>query len=141
CAKFLVPESERKHGRVYHASERAFQKLLRGYEHSLDFVLDHRLPVLFVTLGTIALSVYLYIIIPKGFFPTQDTGRLSGNVQAAQDISFESMRTKLQQYMRIVQQDPAVENVVSFTGGGGGGGGGGRTNTANMVIALKPLSE
>jgi multidrug efflux pump len=137
CAKFLRSESERRHGRLYRASERMFNAMLRGYEHSLDFVLDHRLPVLLITLGTVALSIYLYVIIPKGFFPQQDTGRLNGNVQAAQDTSFEAMQTKLHQFMRIVQQDPAVESVVSFTGGGPGGG---RTNSASLFVSLKPLN-
>ncbi|HEX7421524.1 MAG TPA: efflux RND transporter permease subunit, partial [Thermoanaerobaculia bacterium] len=136
CAKFLRSERDRKHGRLYQINERAFNRLLRGYEHGLDFVLDHRLPVLLVTLLTIGFTVYLYVIIPKGFFPLQDTGRLSGNVQGAQDVSFEALIRKLQIFMRIVQKDPAVDSVVSFTGGGRGGG-----NTASMFISLKPLSE
>jgi len=137
CAKFLVPESERSHGRLYRWSERGYQRILRGYEHALDFVFEHTLPVLLVTMATIGLAIYLYIIIPKGFFPQQDTGRLSGNVQAAQDTSFEALIEKLNRFMAIVGRDPAVENVVSFTGGGGGRGG----SSANMFITLKPLSE
>jgi multidrug efflux pump len=135
CAKFLRSERERQHGRLYRWSERAFDKALRGYAHSLDFVLDHRLPVLLLTLATIGFTIYLYVIIPKGFFPLQDTGRLNGNVQAAQDTSFEALIEKLNAFMRIVRTDPAVENVVSFTGGGRGG------NTASMFVTLKPLSE
>jgi multidrug efflux pump len=135
CAKFLRSEKERKHGRLYRASERAFDHLKSGYEHTLDFVLDHRLPVLLVTLATIGFTVYLYIVIPKGFFPSQDTGRLNGNVQGAQDTSFDALITKLNQFMRIVEKDPAVENVVSFTGGGRGGG-----NSASMFVTLKPLN-
>ncbi|HXH90480.1 MAG TPA: multidrug efflux RND transporter permease subunit [Thermoanaerobaculia bacterium] len=134
CAKFLRSEKERKHGRLYRASERAFDHLRSGYEHTLDFVLDHRLPVLLVTLATIGFTVYLYVVIPKGFFPSQDTGRLNGNVQGAQDTSFDALITKLNQFMRIVEKDPAVESVVSFTGGGRGGG-----NSASMFVTLKPL--
>ncbi len=136
CAKFLTPPGDRKHGRVYQWSENAFETMRRGYEHGLDFVLDHALPVLIVTFATIGFTVYLYVIIPKGFFPQQDTGRLSGNVQGAQDTSFSALIQKLQIFMRIVQKDPAVEGVVSFTGGGRGGG-----NSASMFITLKPLEK
>jgi len=136
CAKFLIPEGERKHGRLYHVSEKAFDKLRRGYEHMLDFVLTNTLPVLLVTFATIGFTIYLYVIIPKGFFPQQDTGRLSGNIQAAQDTSFPALIEKANTFMRIVEKDPAVENVVSFTGGGRGGG-----NSASMFVSLKPLSE
>ena len=113
CAKFLVAESERKHGRIYRWSERAFERLRRGYEHALDFVLANTLPVLLVTFATIGFTIYLYVVIPKGFFPQQDTGRLSGNVQAAQDTSFPALIEKLNLFMQIVRKDPAVENVVS----------------------------
>ena len=136
CAKFLVPESARKHGRIYHTSERVYQRIVLGYQHALDFVLEHTLPVLLVTLTTIGFTVYLYIIIPKGFFPQQDTGRLSGNVQGAQDISFPALIAKLNRAIAIVMKDPAVDTVVSFTGGGRGGG-----NSASMFISLKPLDE
>jgi multidrug efflux pump len=136
CAKFLIPEGERKHGRLYNMSEKAFEKLRGGYEHMLDFVLTNTLPVLLVTFATIGFTVYLYVIIPKGFFPQQDTGRLSGNVQAAQDTSFPALIEKANIFMRIVEKDPAVENVVSFTGGGRGGG-----NSASMFVTLKPLNE
>ena len=134
CAKFLRSSGERSHGRLYHLSERGFDKLRRGYEHGLDFVLAHTLPVLLVTFATIGLTVYLYIIVPKGFFPQQDTGRLTGTVQAAQDTSFPALLEKLNQFMLIVQKDRAVDNVVSFTGGGRGGG-----NTASMFVTLKDL--
>jgi multidrug efflux pump len=136
CAKFLTPANAHKHGRLYHWSENAFNRLLRGYEHALDFVLANTLPVLLVTFVTIGFTVYLYVIIPKGFFPVQDTGRLTGTVQAAQDTSFPALIEKLNAFMRIVGKDPAVENVVSFTGGGRGGG-----NTASMFLTLKPLAE
>jgi multidrug efflux pump len=136
CAKFLTPSGERKHGRIDRWSEKAFDRMRGGYEHALDFVLANTLPVLLVTLATIGFTIYLYVIIPKGFFPQQDTGRLGGNVQAAQDTSFPALLSKLNILMRIVEKDPAVENVVSFTGGGRGGG-----NSASMFISLKPLSE
>ncbi|HEX3067543.1 MAG TPA: multidrug efflux RND transporter permease subunit [Thermoanaerobaculia bacterium] len=134
CAKFLRSEKDRKHGRFYRVSERAFDHLRSGYEHTLDVVLDHRLPVLLVTLATIGFTIYLYIVIPKGFFPSQDTGRLNGNVQGAQDTSFSALIAKLNQFMRIVEKDPAVESVVSFTGGGRGG------SSASMFVTLKPLN-
>jgi multidrug efflux pump len=136
CAKFLTPPGDRKHGRIDQWSENAFEKMRRGYEHGLDFVLDHALPVLLVTFATIGFTVYLYVIIPKGFFPQQDTGRLSGNVQAAQDTSFSALIQKLNIFMRVVEKDPAVDSVVSFTGGGRGGG-----NSASMFITLKDLKD
>ena len=86
-----------------------------------------------VTLGTVCLAVYLYIVVPKGFFPQQDTGRLNGNARASEDISFQAMKQKLAQYVEIVKSDPAVEVVTGFVGG--------RVNTANLNITLKPLSE
>jgi len=135
CARFLTPPGDRKHGRVYRWSENAFDKLRGGYEHALDFVLTNTLPVLLVTFATIGFTIYLYVIVPKGFFPQQDTGRLNGNVQASQDTSFPALLAKLNMFMRIVEKDPAVENVVSFTGGGRGG------TSANMFVSLKPLSE
>src|SRR6202011_160805 len=134
CAVFLKPESERRHGRIYNFSERVFKKVLRIYEDTLDFMIDHTLPVLLVTLATIGFTIYLYVIIPKGFFPQQDTGRLSGNVQGAQDVSFPALIEKLNRFMAIVMKDPGVDGVVSFTGGGRGGG-----NSASMFITLKDL--
>ena len=94
--------------------------------------------MLVVTLGTMALTVYLYILVPKGFFPQQDTGRLFGNIQAAQDISFKAMRQKLTDVVDIIKSDPAVASITGFTGGGGHAG---TTNTGRMFIALKPLEE
>jgi multidrug efflux pump len=94
---------------------------------------------LLVTLLTIAVNGYLFVIVPKGFFPQQDTGRVSGAIQAAQDISFQAMQGKLTQVVGIIADDPAVDNVIGFTGGSGGGGA--TVNTARMFIALKPLGE
>ena len=134
CAKFLRPLGEKKHGRFYRLSEWIFDHLLGAYRHSLTWVLRHQPLTLAVTIATAALSVYLYIIVPKGFFPQQDTGRISGAVQAAQDISFEAMRGKMVQYVDIVMKDPAVDTIVGFAGGNT------TYNTGRMFITLKPLS-
>src|SRR6185503_7648070 len=104
------------------------------YERTLGWVLDHGLIVLLVLLATVCYNVWLYIDIPKGFFPQQDTGRLIGNIQADQSISFQSMQPKLADFMDIVRNDPAVENVVGFTGGQ-------QRNRGSMFVALKGLSE
>ena len=138
CAKFLRSEHGRKHGRLYNAGERAFNSMHDGYRHSLDWVLAHQPLVLVITLLTITLNIYLYYIIPKGFFPQQDTGRISGSMLGQQDVSFEAMKAKLQVMNSIVLKDPAIDTAISFTGGGGRGGG---TNSANMFIQLKPLGQ
>jgi len=135
CAKFLRSNAEHKHGRIYRGTERAFQAMLRLYDRCLRWVLRHQRLTLGVTLGTAVLSVYLYVIVPKGFFPQQDTGRIGGSVQAAQDISYAALRAKIQQYVEITGKDPAVETVVAFSGGGG------TSNTGRMFITLKPLQE
>jgi len=135
CAKFLQSEHGRKHGWLYRASENSFNWVHRRYETGLSWVLRHPLPTLLVTLLTVGLSVYLYIIVPKGFFPDQDTGRLTGNVQASQDISYQEMQKKLAQVAEIILTDPAVDTIGAFTGGGGGS----TTNTARMFVSLKPL--
>jgi multidrug efflux pump len=134
CAKFLKPQGGRKHGLIYRFSERVFEDILAFYRVTLRTVLKHPQVTLILTILTVALNVYLYVIVPKGFFPQTDTGRLSGFVQASQDISFTAMSEKLRQYVAIVKQDPAVANVVGFTGGG-------TLNTASMFMSLKPLGE
>jgi multidrug efflux pump len=134
CAKFLRPQGE-KHGRVYRASEWAFDRLLAVYRGSLDWVLRHQPLTFAVTIATACLSVYLYIQVPKGFFPQQDTGRVMGSVQAAQDISFNAMKDKMSQFVNIVMQDPAVSAIGAFAGGGN------TYNTGRMFISLKPLAE
>ncbi|WP_077999659.1 multidrug efflux RND transporter permease subunit MdtC [Edwardsiella tarda] len=113
---------------------RLLARLRQGYASSLNWTLDHARWVLLLLLAVIGLNIGLYIAIPKAFFPQQDTGRLMGFIQADQSISFQAMRGKLQDFMRIVRADPAVENVTGFTGGA-------RTNSGLMFIALKPLSE
>jgi len=135
CAKFLRPLGEKKHGHIYRASEWAFDRLLGSYRHSLNWVLKHQPLTLAVTIATACLSVYLYILVPKGFFPQQDTGRVMGSVQAAQDISFTAMKGKMNQFVNIVMKDPAVNTIVGFAGGGS------TYNTGRMFITLKPLSE
>ncbi|MFL6387361.1 MAG: multidrug efflux RND transporter permease subunit [Terriglobales bacterium] len=135
CAKFLRPENETKHGRIYRASEHAFDWMLKVYRSSLGVVLRHQPLTLLVTIGTAALSIYLYVIAPKGFFPQQDTGRLNGSVVAEQDISFPAMLAKMQQYVQIVLKDPAVNNVAGFSGGQGS------SNSGRMFIVLKPPNE
>jgi multidrug efflux pump len=136
CASILRPEREIRHGRFYRASERGFQWVLDEYESTLSWVLRHQPLMLLVTLGTIAFTVYLYVIVPKGFFPQQDTGRLMGAIQADQRTSFQAMSQRLTQFARTVGQDPAVEDVIAFTGGSGG-----TANTGRMFVSLKPLSE
>ncbi|SFI55737.1 multidrug efflux RND transporter permease subunit [Planctomicrobium piriforme] len=140
CAVLLKPKSEERHGRLYNASEWFFDWILSWYEWSLSLVLRHQRITMAVTLSTIAFTVYLYIIIPKGFFPQQDTGRLTGNIVADQDISFQAMSGLLRQFAAKVSEDPAVSSVVAFAGGGGGGGGS-ASNSARMFIGLKPRSE
>jgi hydrophobe/amphiphile efflux-1 (HAE1) family protein len=125
------------HGKLYMASERLFERLLKGYENSLRWVLDRSLLALIVAIATVGLAVYLYVEVPKGFFPQQDTGRLNGSIIADQAISFQEMQRKIQRLAVIAKQDPGVDTVLTFTGGGGGT----TTNTGRVFIALKPLKE
>jgi len=134
CARLLRPERTREHGRLYRASERVFEAMLRGYEITLKWALRHGPLMLLLLAGTICLNVYLYVIVPKGFFPQQDTGRLVGNIQADQSISFQAMRQKLAAFVEIVRADPAVVNVTAFTGGG-------QRNRGSMFVTLKPIGE
>jgi multidrug efflux pump len=125
------------HGKFYRASERVFERVLKKYEQSLTWVLEHSMLVLIIAIVTLGLNVYLYIAIPKGFFPQQDTGRLNGSIVADQATSFQAMQRKIQRLAAIVQQDPAVATVLAFTGGGGGT----TTNTGRVFISLKPLAQ
>jgi len=133
CAYLLKPQFKRSQPRI-----RGFGKLLmkvqNGYARSLGWVLNHAIWVLMLLLGTVALTVWLFISIPKTFMPEQDTGRLQGFISADQSISFQAMRGKLQDFMNIIKADPAVDNVTGFTGGS-------RTNSGSMFVSLKPLSE
>ena len=135
CSRLLG--EEKGHGRLFQASERAFDWILAKYKTSLGWVLEHSFIMLLLTLGTIGLTVYLANIVPKGFFPQQDTGRLSGNIQADEAISFQAMEKKIVRLVGIVQSDPSVATVVAFTGGGGGT----TTNTGRCFISLKPLAQ
>ena len=135
CARLLKSKQSGVHGWWYRVSEQFFEGMRGGYATSLAWVLRHPRSMLAVTLATMGLSIYLYMIIPKGFFPQQDTGRLSGNIQASQDISFQAMRQKLTEVVEIIQSDPAVDIVTGFSGGGG------KTNTGSIYISLKPVAE
>jgi multidrug efflux pump len=136
CALFLKPEVRRAGPK----RRTLFDRALSLYERSLSWSLRHGGLVMLVLLVAVVLNVALYVIVPKGFFPQQDTGRLTGQIQADQSISFQAMQVKLAQLMDIVQHDPAVQTVVGFTGAGGGGGGG-STNSGQVFVALKPLSQ
>ncbi len=137
CAYILRAHSHEGHGWLYRANEWVFQSVLRLYEVTLAWVLRHQFLMLLVTLATIYVTVRLYTDIPKGFFPQQDTGQLFGQIQADQSSSFQAVRQILQQFVTLVGEDPAVDNVLGFTGGSFGGS----VNTARMFIALKPLAE
>src|SRR5215471_11280098 len=137
CAHILRAHRAEERSWLYNASERVFQGILRLYEVTLAWVLRHQFLMLLVTLATIGVTVYLYSYIPKGFFPQQDTGALSGTIQADQSSSFQAMRELLQQFVTVVGEDPAVENVVGSTGGSTGSA----VNTGRMFVQLKPLEE
>jgi len=135
CAYLLRDEHSRPHDRLYMATERIFERVLSIYRYTLHWVLDHSVLTLTILFLTIALNVVTVIKIPKGFFPQQDTGTLGGGVQGPQDSSFPAMNDSVQKIVDVIKKDPAVQNVMAFTGGGGA------TNTGNIFIALKPLDE
>jgi hydrophobe/amphiphile efflux-1 (HAE1) family protein len=136
CAKFLRTEKkEEKHNIFYRTSEWCFDRLLAAYSHALKWVLAYQPVTLTVTILVACLSVYLYIKVPKGFFPQQDTSRIGGSVVAAQDTSFQSMSNKMHQYVQIVMKDPAVDTVVGFAGGGS------PLNQGRFFIMLKSLEQ
>ncbi len=135
CSRLL--KESKSHGRMYRLSEKFFDFILRMYEVSLGWVLRHSALMLVVTALTLCLNVYLYVKIPKGFFPQQDTGRVNGNFIGDQSISFQAMAKKMTQLIKIVQADPGVDTVQAFSGGGGGT----TTNTGRSFISLKPLQE
>jgi len=139
CALLLRPHGGGRRGRFYRGGERVFGWVVAGYDRTLRWALKYPRTVLVIAALTCALTVYLFVVIPKGFFPQQDNGRLSGGVVASQDISFQAMRQKVSQLAAIVQADPAVATVTAYTGGGGGRGT--TVNTARMFIALKPRKE
>ena len=138
CAALLRPHGQEKHGRLYQASEWVFLRMHQTYEKSLRWALRHSRFMLALILITLVVNVFLYSAVPKGFFPLQDTGRLMGAIQAAQDISFQAMEKKLRDVVGVIKTDPDVDYVMGFTGGGGSGS---TTNTARMFIALKPFES
>ena len=133
CA-FVLGRGSARHGHLYHASERLFNAALASYERSLAWALRHPRLIVLILFAAIGLNVFLFIHVPKGFFPQQDTGRIIGFVQADQSISFQSMQQKLTQFISIMRKDPAVEAVAGFTGGG-------QTNSGFVYASLKPRGE
>jgi multidrug efflux pump len=132
CAYLLKNERTEKHGRIFTASEKVFDGVLSLYRRSLHWVLDHPALTLSVLFLTIVLNVVLIVKIPKGFFPVEDTGAISGRVQGPQDSSFPAMDNAIRQIGGVIKNDPAVANVIGFTGGSGA------TNTGSFYVALKP---
>ncbi|HXZ41266.1 MAG TPA: multidrug efflux RND transporter permease subunit [Terriglobales bacterium] len=135
CAQLLKSLGEETHGRTYKASQKVFDTVLGTYRVSLGWVLRHQFAILLITIATAAFSIYLFKEVPKGFFPQQDTGRIQGSVQAAQDISFDAMRRKMRRYVEIGMSDPNVYTMIGFCGGTTA------MNQGRMFITLKPLSE
>jgi multidrug efflux pump len=134
CAVLLRSESGRSHGRIYQASERFFDRMLNFYRRTLTSALRHPGAVMLILATVLGLNFYLYDVIPKGFFPQQDTGRIIGIIQADQSISFQLMQQKLTQFVSILKKDPAVETAVGFTGGG-------QTNSGFMFVSLYPPDQ
>jgi multidrug efflux pump len=141
CANLNLHPPDRRQGWLLRGAERVFEVSLRGYDRSLKWVLNHSFLMIGLLLLTVVFNVVLYVVIPKGFFPTEDTGEMMGGIRADQSISFQLMEKKFASFVTIISQDPAVQNVVGFAGGGGGGPRGGATNSGNVFIQLKPLSE
>jgi multidrug efflux pump len=134
CAYMLKDYLHRPPGRVARFGERVFDAVLRGYARSLDWSLRNAFFVLLILIGVLVLNVHLYRLVPKGFFPQQDTGRLVGGIQGDQAVSHQLMRRKLTQYINIIKADPAVEHAVGFTGGG-------QTNSGFVFVSLKPVRQ
>src|SRR5579863_2328990 len=134
CAVLLRSDTGEGHGWLYRMSESFFDAMLNAYRRTLTIALRHPALMMLVLAAVLGLNFYLYDVIPKGFFPQQDTGRLTGSIQADQSISFQSMQKKLTQFITIIKSDPAVETVVGFTGGG-------QTNSGFVFVSLKPLGE
>jgi len=136
ASRFLRAHGETMHGRFYQWSEQAFERMLHAYERGLDRALRWKLTTLCIFFATLGLSVYLFIIIPKGFFPQQDNGFLTGTSEASQDISFADMKRHQEELSDIVQADPAVDSIAMFIGGGGTA-----LNSGRMYVTLKPHDE
>ena len=133
CARLLRPKEETSHGKLYRMSERSFEKIVGAYERSLGWVLKHQPLTLAVTLATMAATIFLYAKVPKGFFPQQDSGRLTGTIQADQDTSFQAMQKKLAQFVATVMRDPDVESANGFLGG--------TSNSGRMFVSLKARDQ
>jgi hydrophobe/amphiphile efflux-1 (HAE1) family protein len=136
ASRFLRARIETRHGRFYQWSERAFERMLQAYERGLDLALRWSLTTLCIFFATVALSVYLFVLIPKGFFPQQDNGFLTAVSEMPQDISFAEMKRRQEELNQIVQADPAVDSIAMFIGGGGTA-----LNSGRMYITLKPREE
>jgi multidrug efflux pump len=139
CAFLLKPQAEQRRGRLATLGERIFDAVTAAYDRTLTFALRHPAITMVIFLGTFAVNTYLFLVIPKGFFPQQDNGRLAANIVAQQDVSFATIRDKMERYAQILQSDPAIDTVTLFTGGGGGRGT--TANTGRGFISLKPRSE
>jgi multidrug efflux pump len=135
CARLLRYRKPEEHGWFYRLSEKGFAKVLDAYDRCLRVVLRHPAITLMILLLTIAVNIFLFAVVPKGFFPQQDNGTCMGGVQGAQDASFPAMQSSTARFVNIIKDDPAVQNVVAFTGGGGAANGG------FVFLALKPLAE
>src|SRR5258708_19035321 len=137
CAYLLKPESKER-GWLYRVSERGFDALLHAYEAGLKIVLRHQFITLMVMSGTIALTGYLYVIIPRGFFPQQDTGLIIGQSEAAQDISYQAMLERQQALQDAIMRDPAVDTAGGAVGARGGLD---TLNDRRVYIQLKPAHQ
>ena len=135
CSRLLRYRKPEEHGWLYRVSEKGFAKILGAYERCLQVVLRHPAKTLMVLLLTIAVNIFLFAVVPKGFFPQQDNGTIMGGVQGAQDASFPAMQSSTARFVNIIKDDPAVQNVIAFTGGGGA------ANSGFVYLALKPLEE
>ena len=138
-AKFLKAHDQQNQGPIYRFGGRVLDWMTREYELGLRWVLRKQGLVLLITILTFALNIYLFILVPKGFFPQQDTGRIGGQIRGQQDVSFDQLKAKILQIADIVAQDHGVENTMAFVGGGGPGGGGG--NTGSVYMSLKPDAQ
>ncbi|HXN98030.1 MAG TPA: multidrug efflux RND transporter permease subunit [Candidatus Acidoferrales bacterium] len=135
CARLLKHQRDEDHNKIFRASERAFNAVLAAYERTLGWVLQHSALTLTVLILTIMLNVYLFYVVPWGFFPQQDNGTVFGGIQGEQDISFQAMQANTLRFVNLIKTDPAVQNVMAFTGGQGAANGG------FVYLALKPLNE
>ena len=135
CSRLLRYRKPEDHGWLYRVSEKGFAKILGAYERCLQVVLRHPAITLMILFLTIAVNIFLFVVVPKGFFPQQDNGTIMGGVQGAQDASFPAMQSSTARFVNIIKDDPAVQNVIAFTGGGGA------ANSGFVYLALKPLEE